>query len=102
MKLIRLVRIRRSRTRDADVMISEFEMRPGKLIFRHVAGDAVLLTDRAGWRGPGGGKFERFAASPMAGQAFGVVKRRVSAHFMVRIVARKATDATIGGVKAAA
>lgn len=102
MKLTRLVWIRRSRAYDADVMIGEFEMRPGKLIFRHVAGDAVLLTDRAGWGGPGGGEFERFTATPMAGQAFGVIKSSVSAHFVVRIVARKATDAAIGGVEAAA
>src|SRR5271157_3702349 len=65
-------------------MVGKFVVRPGQLDFWHVAGHAFVLGHLAGLRA-------RFPAA-VAGQTLWVVIERLAAQFVVRVMAREATD----------
>ena len=100
-------RIRITRTNNPDVVVREAAVELWIVVFRHVAGDAVLCAYRTGrWfavplilRDGCGGVSGR---SAMAGKALRIVKRCIPHERHMRIMTCDARDARVGPAPASA
>src|SRR5277367_794258 len=80
---------------DAYSMIGEFRVHLRQLVLRHVAGDAILIAHRAGWRGVCDLRRLRVRVRCVTLQASLIIRTQIMHQRSVRIVAGEASQSRV-------